>query len=241
MLGDTDLTSILLPDFVPGRFAGADAASLRPDQDGDCAQVNEGALLSFDGSVPTQSIEDVSNSILFAQLAADYKFNRKTAPADWSKTFFNTLSIVGWTNQAAVTESRTLSGDVDWAELVTSKMPSDVVELVKESISACDRLPADSKAVGIWNNAVSGPADSFFLIGSARCADQTLMLSLAQSSFQSEVEKSRFLAWDVRYSANLSWLKMELNEDIYKRVRQTIIDKLGERPKVLTAFVPLEQ
>ncbi|MFG1478828.1 hypothetical protein V5F53_09175 [Xanthobacter sp. V4C-4] len=241
MPGDADISSILLPIFVPGRLAGAGAASLSAVPDGDRVQVNEGALLSFGGSVSSQSLEDVSNSILFAQLAADHKFDRKTSPQDWSGTFSNTLSTVGWISQSASADTQTFGGDVNWADVVTSGMPAAVVGLVRKSIGACDRLPADSKAVGIWNDAVSGPADSFFLIGSARRANQALTLSLARASFQSTIEKPSFLAWGIRYPTALTWTELELNEDIYKRVRQSIIDKLGNRPDYLTAFVPLEQ
>jgi hypothetical protein len=241
MLGDTDISSILLPDFVPGRLAGAGAASLSTAPDGGRAQVNDGALLSFEGSVSSQSLEDVSNSILFAQLAADHKFDRKTSPQDWSGIFSSTLSIVGWISQSVSADTQTFGGDVDWTAVVTSRMPLAVVGLVRKSIGACDRLPADSKAVGIWNDAVSGPADSFFLIGSARRANQVLTLSLARASFQSAIEKPSFLAWGIRYPTALTWTALELNEDVYKRVRQTIIEKLGNRPDHLTAFVPLDQ
>lgn len=91
------------------------------------AQINEGALLAFDSALPKQMIDDISNSLLFAQLAADKQFNRHTATGDWQRTFFGTLSVMGWITGSLSERTEVAASPVDWAELITSYMPENVI------------------------------------------------------------------------------------------------------------------
>lgn len=241
MLSKPDLDAILLPDFTPTGTAGTRLLSAHAAQGESSAQVNSGALLCFDGSVPAQALDDISNSVLFCQLAADKKFDRKTTPQDWSAYLLSVLTTVGWTMQSTSQTSETARGTVDWGALVTARMSRAASRLAKEGIAACDDLPATANAIRIWNAAVLSPASNLFLIAAAPPAGSSVALSLCLCSFQPAAPTTGFLAWDLQYDIGLVWLDLTLNESVYARVRQTIIDKLGDRPKYLVADVQLEQ
>jgi len=49
-----------------------------------------------------------------------------------------------------------------------------------------------------------------------------------------------FLKWDADFNITTSIVTMELNESIYSKVRNTVIAKLGNRPKYLVANVPMK-
>ncbi|AHE51899.1 hypothetical protein [Sphingomonas sanxanigenens] len=241
MLFETNLDSIALPDLVPTRTAGARRLPAQVRKGDNSAQVNSGALITFDASIPEQALEDISNSILFCQLAADKKFDRKAAPQEWSTVFLGTLSIVGWIVQSTSNKSETARGAVDWAALATSRMSRTAARLADEGIAACDALPPTADAILIWNDAVVGPASNFFVIAAAPSAGSSTALSLTLCGFQSAVPNTGFLAWGLQYDIDTTWLDLTLNEGLYAKVRQTIIDKLGDRPSYLVSAVQLEQ
>lgn len=240
MPDDVNLISLALPNLPQGNVA-LNTMPWRAAQSRDCAQVNEGVLLSFAKSLSDQYVEDVSNSLLFGQLAADYQFDRRTAPADWSAVFLTTLSALGWSQTAHSKKTANLQGSVDWAALVVSGMPADVAGLVTASILACGDLAQESKAMRVWNEAVWAPTGSCFLIGSALDIKGGPALSLAIFSFRSKIEKPEFLTWDVGYGTDQSWLRMELNEDVYEKVRSTVIDRLGDAPEYFIVPVPMQR
>ena len=58
--------------------------------------VNDGMLLILQGNLSATNKQDVQNSLLVSQLAADNKFNRHDQTGDWYHTFSTTLGKIGW-------------------------------------------------------------------------------------------------------------------------------------------------
>ena len=61
--------------------------------------VNDGSLVSFVAGVDKQFQEDVLNSTLLAQLAANKKFDREQDSRNWYTFYKTVLENVGWTLQ----------------------------------------------------------------------------------------------------------------------------------------------
>src|SRR4051794_5773487 len=96
------VSSITLPsdDYLALQFRMAQAApDLAPiDNFGKgstrCAQVNAGSLISFTDRLSRQNQQDVRNSTLLAQLAADKACPRYAKPMDWYKFYIDVLARV---------------------------------------------------------------------------------------------------------------------------------------------------
>ena len=204
------------------------------------AQINEGALLSFDSALSKQMVDDVSNSLLFAQLAADKQFSRLAATADWERTFFNTLSIVGWAAGSFTNSSIVAASPVDWIKLIAPYMPENVDHLVASSITSCQLLPVTSKAVTIWMGAALERDEGVAIIGPSYPVNGSVNASILILKFIFQRDASGFLKWNSDYNIDLSSVNIELNESVYSNVRKTIISKLGNRPQYLVANVPME-
>ncbi|QND35678.1 hypothetical protein CN148_25635 [Sinorhizobium meliloti] len=204
------------------------------------AQINEGALLAFDSALPKQMIDDISNSLLFAQLAADKQFNRHTATGDWQRTFFGTLSVMGWITGSLSERTEVAASPVDWAELITSYMPENVDQLVLSSIAASQQLPTTSSAIRIWSNAALVGDEGVVIVGPSYISGDNPNMAIALLKFTFEKEVAGFLRWDVNFNITTSIVTMELNESIYSKVRNAVIAKLGNRPKYLIASVPMK-
>ena len=88
--------------------------------------VDAGALVSFVDKISKQARNDVLNSKLFAQLAADYLYNRKTQSQEWYNKYVEILSQIGWDLQDFQFEQYRTSG----ATLQISEVAIDIVTAI---------------------------------------------------------------------------------------------------------------
>lgn len=239
MLLETDPDTMELPDLPPMRDTRLRQALVRTKKSGASAQVNSGALLSFDASLSEQACEDISNSLLFCQLAADKNFDRTTDAQDWKSSFVATLAIMGWIVQGTSNASSTSRDTVDWRALATSPMSSSAARLANEAIGACSDLPAGAEAILIWNEAAVGLASALFIVAASPAAGDSIALDLSLCGFQTAAPDEGFLQWGLEYRIDGTFLSLTLNETLYAKIRQTIIDKLGDRPRYLVADIDL--
>lgn len=239
MFDDVKLKAIVLPELsAEDRALGA--ASIEESPAGnEAAQINEGALLVFDSALTDQSIADISNSVLFAQLAVDKQFDRVNSPGEWTKKFLDTLSVVGWAVKGFNRNSSTFPLPVAWSELVVEHMSTSAASLAETGVRACQALPQASKAMTIWNKHALGGNKGLLLVGPAQLAGDSPSLSVTLTAFELRQNIGGFLEWNLDYLVTSSWMYLDLNEDLYSKVRQPIIDKLGDRQKHLVADVPI--
>lgn len=208
---------------------------------GDSAQINAGALLAFDAGTSAQQRADISNSVLFAQLAADAQSDRFVEPDAWSRTCSTVLGAVGWALEHVDVRSPVrLDPPVDWAQTVAAAFPgSPGQELAAVAMKAAGRLTAESEALSIWHdNGAQGVQGNFF-VQSAWVANDDLLSGSVQVVYQLVRQADGFLSWITYFEVTTSATVMTLNEDVYKQVRSQIVAKLGDRPRYLTAPVPL--
>ncbi|MEN0582623.1 MULTISPECIES: hypothetical protein [unclassified Kosakonia] len=241
------LNSIMLPELTD-REKMLKSAARCPDpavgsDDDNYAQINEGIVLSFDKTLSSQQRDDVSHSLLFAQLAADKKFNRHSATQDWQESFTGVLATVGWNMLHFASQSIELSAPVDWAALVNQHIPDATQSLAGASIHAAQDLTLTSPAFTLWESAAINPhkySDGLFIVTptlNVQNSPQIIVLMLAYH-FTSDVEG--FMKWQEGYSIDIYKLGLKLNEDIYNQLRQPILTKLGDRPEYLIANIPLD-
>src|SRR4051794_9253487 len=84
-----------------GRFATMRDAETAPIKEGqDQAFLADKSLVSFVSEVTGQNRQDVLNSTLLAQMAANKQFPNEADLLDWYRTFIEVLSKIGWEIEA---------------------------------------------------------------------------------------------------------------------------------------------
>ncbi|WP_377481998.1 MAG: hypothetical protein P2A85_29580 (plasmid) [Microcoleus anatoxicus] len=210
------------------------------------AQVNAGSLTSFVENLTGQDKSDVMNSTLLAQLSANKMHDRMQAPMDWYKYYINVLENIGWNLPGFAFDTYTSGGstvNLDKAVLgiLAAIATGGEIALVQATMNALQAQSADSAPMNIWNaNTSGGNNGNFQIIPVANVNDNVVMMMVGMQ-FKARTSSGGFLWWtwkstdiDIKRAAN----KFELNKDVYKQVRQQIIDKLGDKAKTFVANLP---
>lgn len=227
---------------LPGMATPAAASSvpLKPAYGaGDSAEVNANTLLALDRALGLQHKSDVSASLLFAQLAATAACDKFTAPRSWIRKVLEVLSVVGW----SVRGDKTCPPDrqampVDWPKSTLEsfeRLYGVRAPLVRRTIQCATALPGGSSAAELWNAGTYGGGRGLYLTGLAEqegCGDPRLSLLL--TSFTLNAGAPGILDWVPDAELAPEFAKLSLNLDVYSKVRQQILEKLGSR---LTADV----
>lgn len=212
------------------------------------AQVNAGSLTSFTERLEGQQKADVQNSTLLAQLASDKQYSRYTAPMDWYKFYIDVLGKIGW-NQPAFAFDVYSSGEatvkLDSAVLgiLAAIATNDEVALVAETMGALKGLSDDSKQMRIWSaNSNSGNNGNFQIFPVDALQNGDVVMTLCGMQFDATTTQGRFLWWSWQSTSikiQRAATKFVLNEQVYARVRQAILDKLGDRAAQFVADIEI--
>jgi hypothetical protein len=205
------------------------------------AFIDAGSLLTFVPELPTVHREDVLDSTLLAQLAADNKFSRFTAPADWFNFYWSTLGKLAWhstygSHGTYQPTGTTFTLEKLVLELLVGKIAAADFDRVEAALRVYNQLPDDDQRVIIYtkfsytkfsyaDNAVS------LQVGVAGDAPQLTLLAVIlqtqqdiTSLFTDELLVSELLGDIMTYS-----YQAQLNEEGYAPNRAAVIKKLGAR------------
>lgn len=221
-------------------------ASLTDNQQ--TAQVNGGSLTSFTERLTGQHKEDVQNSTLLAQLASDKQFDRYSQPMDWYQFYVKTLGGIGW-NQPGfafdiyTSSSTTVKLDEAVLGILAAIATGNEVQMIAATMEGLKGLGDDSKQMLIWDsNSNSGNNGNFQIFPVDVAENDDVVMILDGMQFNATSSHYRFLWWNwdstsiqIQRAAN----RFVLNEVIYSRVRQAIIDKLGDRAEQLVADIEI--
>ena len=203
-------------------------------------QVNVGSLCSFSEELSVQNRADVMNSTLLAQLAANKAHDRFLKQEDWFNSYLNTLEKIGW-NLVSSVSFRDISPKtpINWEDLALQGFAEfGDMEQAKKAIEMAKASTMNSKAMKIWSKNSSNGNNGNFQIISFMPVNGTVVATTISLIFQSTMSQEQFLSWSTNFTIQRASVKVELNEDIYGKIRQQIIDKLGDAPKTNVANVP---
>jgi len=199
-------------------------------------------IVSFGDTMTDLNRQDVVHSTLFAQLAANAKFDRLsgTGRADWYNEYFRVLQVVGWIVTASVHNT---SLDLQAGDTI-----NNVVLRTLESLWSAEDLALFDTAVDAFerNQRANGIFDSQsqddqqkadFQVGvSAQDKGNVVLQSV---DFGYKIEPITQVFW-YQLSPNLEHgktSKLELNGQLYDQVREQVIEKLGDYTKSLIEYL----
>ncbi|MEM7036896.1 MAG: hypothetical protein AAF570_07955 [Bacteroidota bacterium] len=201
------------------------------------AKVVGGSAVSFLPGVPAAQQQDVLNSTLLAQLAANKKYDREKQTVQWYQYYQQVLGNLGWVIQSFSFNSfntGNLSFTVDKAILgiLMAALSGNELAVLTSTIKALGNLSAKNKrAIQIFENSGSQGAGGNFQMSQATLdGNQNVSMSIGANHFKSNKHVTNFLFFKFKskdidlYAGNQRAI---LNDQIYSTVRSAVIAKLG--------------
>ena len=222
----TFVTQLELEDFHSRVGTGA----------GHC-NVIDGSLAATSHEMTEQQVQDVTDSTLLAQLAANKKFNRFEDPENWYKFYMNVLSNIGWTlesfrwNEYKSSQASFKLSQVT-LELLSSMVKGEaaIMNVVKAAI---DALATSKEGVSLYDSCSTSGDDGNFQVLPA-CINKMgqICLPLLRYHFKADrhVNNFFFFSWG-HESISLFYAtqKCVLNEKAYSKVRKVVADKEADK------------
>jgi len=206
------------------------------ENDEKAGYVDLGSLVSFVSGISPLNKQDVLNSTLLAQLAANKAHDRWSDTESWYKFYVNVLEKVGWVlSDFNFTEyhgaSQSFTVDKVVLEILRAIASGSQEEVIQETIDALEALSDNDGKLVLFDSNSSDLTRGSFQIASAIEDDGEVAMSLGAFYFHSTQSATRFL-WFEYKSSDTHLFKaaqnVNLNMQIYDRVRQSVIDKLGD-------------
>lgn len=193
---------------------------------------------SFVDGVTGQQKIDVLNASLLAQLAANVKYNRFTQPVEWSQQYGTVLMNIAWvvpsfSFRSLRTSAQRFTIDQVVLKLVQSFLTPDQISKLTATMEAMKALETNDRRFRIFERNANRQSDGNFQINSVgSSADGTLSMKFNAYAFDTNTTVTNVLWFS--FSGNSTALKVSqstfvLNEQIYARLRDKIVEKLGNR------------
>lgn len=230
-----------LDDYIEcpvNRFAAIDCS----DEHGSAA-VDGGSLTSFAADLDTQGQEDVLNSTLLAQLAANKKFDREKQTKEWYDFYKTVLEKVGWVVESfEFTKYNSSSASFETSKVVLDILASicsgQEMLVVASAVKALNDLSNDDKRVKIFESQSHSLEQGNFQV--SHCVQSNDLISMKLGTFYfTTTEKVVRVLWHKFESAGCQFYrgaqKITLSDKIYSKVREDVITKLGDNAKKFIA------
>lgn len=217
--------------------AGRKKLAFVAEDDKKAAAVDAGSLVSFVGGVSAIHQQDTLNSTLLAQLAANQKYDREEQTVDWYKFYRDVLENIGWVIQGFNfnkfdTQSASFSVDEVVIKLLAAIATDDDVAIVAETIEAVKALSNDDGRVVLFDSQSHKLKKGNFQIGIGNDDDGVMVMKMGAFYFSTSKDVTNVLWFRFERSDSEMYQASQtinLNEQIYAKVRQQVIDKLGVR------------
>ena len=215
----------------------ADAPAFLDDEPG--AVVDSGSLVSFVGGISGLHKSDVLNSTLLAQLAANKQFDRFKQTREWYTFYTDVLSNLAWNipnfffreYQPSGTELVLSDAILD---ILSAIATGDEMKILEAALSGLRDNPSNEGPLTLFDQQSFPENIGTFQIFPCSMDRGDVVMAQAAMQFTSEKHVTRFLwfKW-TSFSVKLfqSSQKGVLNEDIYSKIRQDVITKLGDNAK----------
>jgi hypothetical protein len=181
---------------------------------------------------------DVLNSCLLAQLAANARFDRFLQPVEWSQAYGTVLMNLAWVVPTLSfrnlrTSAQRFTIDQVILKLVQNFLTQDQISNLTLVMEAMKSLEAEDRRFVIFERNANRQSDGNFQVNSVgTSADGTLSMKFNAYAFDTNTTVTNVLWFS--FSGNSTALKVSqstfvLNEQVYVRIRDAVVDKLGAR------------
>lgn len=211
-------------------------AQLAQDVKKPSAFVDGGSVVAFTAGVSGQNREDVLNSTLLAQLAADKQFNRETKVMDWYAFYSTVLGKVGWVTQGYNWQkytSQQMSFTMDKAvlEIAEAALTGQEELVVAAALDALSKLPQEDGRLKLFNHSASSDKEGNFQITACTETDGAVAMKTMAFYYNAAQQSTDVLFFNFSSESttlNQSTVAQTLNAGVYAQVRAAVLTKLGK-------------
>lgn len=203
------------------------------------AFVDGGSVVAFVSGVSGQNREDVLNSTLLAQLAADKKFNRESQVMDWYDYYSDVLSKVGWVVQGFNWQkytSKQASFTMDEAvlDIAAAALTGQEELVIAATLEAMRKLPKKDGRLTLFDHSASSDKAGNFQI--SVCSEDNGAVAMKTMAFYYDAEQQDTTVLFFNFNSasttlNQSTVAQTLNSQVYAQVRSSVLSKLGDKAK----------
>jgi hypothetical protein len=209
------------------------------------AFVNAGSVVAFAQGVSAQGRQDVLNSTLFAQRAADFRHERDEEPDEWYDVYVEVLGTIGWrVDSWQFSRFETSSIDFTVEEVVTSVMSAlgegGGLDRITRAIRALAALGGEDGRIQLFNKNSKSQSRGAFQVGTATETSDVVTMALGAFYFDANTNVKSVLFF--RFGSDSTGFfagaqQVTLNAEVYAVVRDTVFEKLTkELPDSLAKF-----
>jgi hypothetical protein len=198
--------------------------------------VGPGMMNLFVPGVSVQNQEDVNNCKLLMQNAASQQYDKVKELHQWYKFYTEGLHKLGWTinkihDQNKVIEKTGLTMDAVAFDILQSLVGANAPQLAALAGKAVLGVKNDEGLVEIYNRNASKGYEATFDISPAWQTPEGLPMMILSCSSVDVRESNRGILWWKSTTKSTKVISQAtpvfLNTQIYSRIRDGVIDKLG--------------
>lgn len=205
------------------------------NEDKEAGYVNAGSLVSFVSGVSKKHQEDVLNSTLLAQLAANKKYDREKDTEKWYQFYREVLENVGWVIQKFDFQKYAPSGasfemNKVVLEILAAIATQNQLAVVLATMQALKGLSDKDNRLVVFDRQSSSSSSGNFQVSTVQESGGVIAMKIGAFYFTVEKNVTRFLWFKFASSKSKVYKGSQgitLNEQIYSEVRKEIIEKLG--------------
>jgi hypothetical protein len=232
------ISDLEIPELAEIRVRSQRAVT-RTSAAGQSAAVVKASIASFVSGVSAQAKDDVQNSTLLMQLAADKKFNPDTQRAEWFQFYTEGLANLGWGRVAsAYSDFQPANTNVTMDQVVLEIIAqvitpeSAIYQGVVETFNALKNKSSNQEPLKLFDNSSTrNGTGTFQILPVAQDDSGTVIMVLTCVNATTTVQSGSFLWWHWSTSTSRMYRAAQqivLNASVYNQVRQAVITKLGE-------------
>lgn len=224
-------------------IAGLTLAAVEPKDGKEGGYVDAGSLVSFVAGVSGQHQKDVLNSTLLAQLAANKKFDRENDTENWYKFYRNVLENVGWVIQEFNFQKYAASGatfsiNKVVLEILAAIATQNELAVITTTMNALKSLSDKDDRLVLFDSQSYPASSGNFQISAAAESGGVVVMKIGAFYFKATKHVTKFLWFNFSSSSSEIYKgaqTINLNEEAYSKVRQQIVDKLGDKAQQFVA------
>lgn len=237
------------PELTGSTLAAEEAPSAaRTGKSRGSSHVCAGSLISIAAGVCDEHRDDVLDSTLFAQFAANGRYERDTQTDQWYSVYVQTLNLLGWNTvgfrfqkYAQLPEQFQLYEAI--LELTAGLWTKSSQDGLTAMFQALGSLKSTDRRIQLLGGSSVTASAGNFQLGIAENAkgDQIQMQTMAVL-FNSQGIPADFL-FDPYSSASMNLFAssqtMALNDNVYSRMRSTVRSRLNAQVQQFIVSIPL--
>lgn len=208
--------------------------------------LDDGDLMLLSENISDLHRQDVLNSVLFAQLASDYKYDRRVESKQWSSYYEVVLGEIGWVLEKSVFHNIEKSDVFVLSDVTINQFANNFSGLEKYVEKSLQRLlgyfnvstPNDKTIVSRFYDITSHKDNiNFGVTVCVEGVDNSVQMFTLRVSFKvCQASKSylfhRYSSKCVGGKYHVELSQYLLNEPVFNQVLDTIKEKLGPRVNI---------